>query len=240
MLNIAICDDNTIVCSQIEKILKDYNNDVKTDTSIFYSPDKFISALKNGTAFDLVFLDIEFPDSNGVEIGRVIREELKNESIQIVYISAKDSYVKQLFENRPLNFFEKPLKADKIISVLKKAERLKMSANEVYSFSFKNTTISLLYKDIIYFESERRKMRVFTAKESYGFNGTIKKLLENINKDNFLQIHKSIIANMDHVKEYRQDSLILTTGKSLPISRGYKKELRNKVLNKNISSLQER
>jgi len=238
MLNIAICDDNIQICSQIEKILADCSHEIKNKTSIFYSPEKFINALKSGYDFDLVFLDIEFPSSNGVEVGRIIREELKNDIIQIVYISAKESYAMQLFENRPLHFLVKPLCSDMIIELLQKAKHLQKKANEVFKFTFNNKIISLFYKDIIYFESKSRKIHIQTVEnsENYEFNKTIKRLIEDINIDNFLQIHKSIVVNSIHIREYTYEEVMLTNGVRLRISRACRKNIRERLFKRQNSS----
>ncbi|MCL2564255.1 MAG: LytTR family DNA-binding domain-containing protein [Defluviitaleaceae bacterium] len=237
MLKAAICDDNAPVCSQIEKILNDYNHKIQTNTSIFYSPEKFLDTLKSGEIFDLVFLDIEFPDSNGVEIGRIIREELKNDIIHIIYISAKENYAMQLFDNRPLHFLIKPLCRDKIIALLQKVEYLQEKANKIFSCTFNNKAISLFYKDIIYFESKGRKIHIFTSDENYEFNGTIKNLIKNINMDSFLQIHKSIVVNSTHIREHMYESITLTGGACLPISRTYRKSIRERLLKNRVINL---
>lgn len=124
MFHIAICDDEVILCRQIEKYLEEYiaRNLVKTE--IFYSADKLYDALNKGEYYDLIFLDIEFQLSNGVEIGQRIRMELECEKVQIVYISAKQSYAMELFPIRPMNFLVKPISRIDVINNVDKAIEL--------------------------------------------------------------------------------------------------------------------
>ena len=68
----------------------------------------------------MLFLDIELPKMNGVAVGQYIRETLKNETIQIAYISSKQEYAMELFEMRPINFLVKPLYEKKIENVIDK------------------------------------------------------------------------------------------------------------------------
>jgi len=241
MLNIAICDDNAPICSQIERILDSHINEIKTNISIFYSPEKFINALRNGEFFDLVFLDIEFPDSNGIEIGGTIRNELKNESIEIVYISAQERYAMQLFDYRPLHFLIKPLNTDKIITVVKKTLIRKKDANEIYSFVFKNKLFQIFYKDIIYFESKGKKMHIFTSNgEGSEFIGKMKDLKNTLNSEKFLQIHQSLLVNMAHIKDYQYKSITLINGVNLPISQANRKDVRAKLLRIKINNMHKR
>ncbi len=73
-----------------------------------------------GTNYDLLFLDIELPQINGVAVGRYIRETIKNEIIQIAYISSKQKYAMELFEMHPINYLVKPLTYEKIAKVIDK------------------------------------------------------------------------------------------------------------------------
>ena len=84
MLKIAICDDETSQCDELEKILSDILDDknIIFDIDLFYSGKGLCGEL-NRIKYDLVLLDIELPDVNGIGIGRYIRETLKNETMQI-------------------------------------------------------------------------------------------------------------------------------------------------------------
>lgn len=75
---------------------------------------------------------------NGVEVGKKIRDQLCNETSQIVYISGKDSYAMELFDVRPLNFLIKPLQKEKIEVVVRKAIDLVDKGNQFFEFNIKN------------------------------------------------------------------------------------------------------
>lgn len=79
MINIAICDDDKAICTQIENILLEYAQNVclKIETSIFYTGETLLDYFNKGNYFDLIFLDIEMEKINGVEVGRKIRKVFK-------------------------------------------------------------------------------------------------------------------------------------------------------------------
>lgn len=54
----------------------------------------------------------------GFEIGKQIRDELKNNKIQIVYISGDTSYAMELFNTRPFDFVVKPVEKKKLFKML--------------------------------------------------------------------------------------------------------------------------
>lgn len=102
MIQIAVCDDEIGTCAEIETMILDFAGScaVQIETEVFYSGETLYKALQKGDRFDLVFLDIQLLAMDGVQAGRKIREELKNEKISIVYISAKETYAMSLFQVR--------------------------------------------------------------------------------------------------------------------------------------------
>lgn len=90
MYQIAVCDDEIRTCREIEKYVNRFQEevDIKLNVNCFYSGSALCEAMKE-REFDLLFLDIEFPDTNGVEIGKYIRNICQNRKTQIVYISSK-------------------------------------------------------------------------------------------------------------------------------------------------------
>ncbi|WMJ86365.1 LytR/AlgR family response regulator transcription factor [Anaerocolumna sp. MB42-C2] len=140
MFRIAICDDETIICSEIEQIILDYRKMCleEIEMEVFTSGEELCHFMKNGEEFDLIFLDIELKNMNGVQVGKIIREGMKNETVQIVYISGKDNYYLELFEVRPMHFIHKPIEREKIIKDIEKAMEL---AGRLKKFSPTNKAI---------------------------------------------------------------------------------------------------
>lgn len=110
-MRVAICDDSRGICLELENIIESYKKaqGYKIDLEIFYQGEQLIRYLQTQETIDVLFLDVELPDINGIEIGKYIREELKNEQMFIIYISSYEEYSIHLFQNRPLDFLIKPL-----------------------------------------------------------------------------------------------------------------------------------
>lgn len=235
MLRIAICDDEKQVCSELKSILNEIseNWDESFDISVFYTGEGLYDFISGGNRFDLIFLDIELYEINGVEIGRKIREELNDELTQIVYISAKDSYAMELFEIRPLNFLIKPLNMKKIEAVVKRAKKLMNTGNQYYLYKAGNVNFNVLISDILYFESSGRKVRIVLkdgqVKEHYG---KLSEVEEKLNNSDFFSIHKSYLINYNHVTEYTYEYVKMSNSEILAISQNNRKAVREKLLQK--------
>ena len=120
-IQIAVCDDELEICMQIEKQLIYILDELsfKYDIDCFLTGEELCNEMKK-ERYDLIFLDIELPNMSGVQIGKYIRETLKNEIVQIAYISSKQEYAMELFDFRPINFLIKPLTYKNIRKVIDK------------------------------------------------------------------------------------------------------------------------
>ena len=226
MFHVAVCDDNEFVCREIEKILED---DCNVALDVFFSGERLYEAMVRGTCFDLIFLDIELAKMNGVAVADKIRNELANEVTSIVYISAKEEYAMKLFKTRPLDFIVKPFTKEQILDAFNYAMRLSGNQKEFYEFKINQTYYKILLKDIIYVESSGRKIIIHTAACDYTVYSKLDEIESNFN-NNFLRIHKSYLVNMNAIKEYQYDSVLLTNGIRLNISKVNRYKVRDYLL----------
>lgn len=127
MYMIAICDDDVAACAEIERHLLAYarTENVQLEAEVFLGGKELSERLKKpGIHFQLLFLDIELGDTDGITVGNMLREELANERTQIVFISHRQEYAIQLFQVRPMDFLVKPISYERICSIMKLYERL--------------------------------------------------------------------------------------------------------------------
>ena len=137
MIRIAVVDDDWYISSRIERILLSYDH-ISTydlDIEVFQNGLDYFKYLKNEHDFDLIFLDIEMSGPNGVEIGRHIRNVMKNNITQIVYITAFDGYEQALFKVRPMDFLKKPFADIDVINTVETYIELYDSAGKLFEFT---------------------------------------------------------------------------------------------------------
>jgi DNA-binding LytR/AlgR family response regulator len=234
MLRIAICDDDKELCIELKSMLNEIskNTGEAFEISVFCNGEGLCDSLMSGNRFNLIFLDIELCEINGVEVGKKIREELNDEITQIVYISAKESYAMELFDIRPLNFLVKPLKIEKIKYVLKTARKVLGSSNQYFEYRVGNVNFNVLISDILYFESSGRKVKVVLKNEVNEYYGKLSEVEEKIKNDDFFFIHKSYLINYNHVIEYSYEYVKMSNNEILGISQNNRKAVREKLLRK--------
>lgn len=232
MLSIAICDDEKIICRQLENILDEIGKDIdqEIETEVYYSGEELCESLIDDNHYDLIFLDIELPQINGIEVGKKIRDELNDELTKIVYISCNESYAVELFDVRPLNFLIKPFSKEKLTAVMLKAVKLLDKECNFFEYKNSNVTFSVPVSDILYFESRGRKVNIVLSDETKSFYGKLSLVEEQITNRDFIMIHKSYLINFNHVTEHTYEYVKMSNGQVLTISQNNRKVVREKLM----------
>lgn len=228
MIRAAICDDEIGTCSDIENMILNYakRQALQIDTEVFYSGETLFWTIKNKDKYDLIFLDIQLVQLNGVQVGKQIREQLGNEKISIVYISAKETYAMSLFQVRPLDFLIKPVKQKNIDETLDKYIRLNHLMKNDFFFHTGKSIQRLYLDEISYFACNGKKIDIYTDGGITTFYGTMQEVERQVKGKGFWVIHKSYIVNSSYVSIYRYDAVQMTDGTILPISQRYRKPMK--------------
>ena len=235
MQKIAICDDEITIGAEIERALVETltKQDIQHEIDIFCTGADLYEKIKQGVYYDLIFLDIEFAKNqiNGVDVGRLIRNEHQNRLASIVYISWEAKYAMELFDLQPLNFLVKPVPDRKIEAVVK--THLKIAGLMTGTFTYKvgHDSFKLQIKDIMYLESRDRKLILHLAdgrKEE--FYGSIKTAYdEQLSKFDFMYIHNSYVVNFDYISILRfSEVFLMDIVTPLPISKHRRVDVRDR------------
>lgn len=227
MIKIAICDNEPPICEKLKACISSYSKVKKEKivVQIFPSGESLYEHIKTTKGFDLIFLDIELDALSGVDVGRIIREELNDNITQILYISAKQEYAIKLFEYRPLNFLVKPLIEEQIFDSLALAIEIGRKGDLVFEFSDQNGFHRIPFKDIMYFQSENKRINIVTPKETFTSGDKLSNIVELVKDFDFVTTHKSYLMNFSYVSHTDGDDFVLTNGARVPISRSHRKEI---------------
>ena len=230
MFKVAICDDNGAICSEIENILENFFSTelIQYEIDSFSSGDELLKELKSNEKYDLIYLDIELAELNGVVVGRYIREEMLDDFTQIVFISAKPSYALELFQVRPMNFLVKPFTDKQVVDALQKTLELQGRQTRIFLYKSGKIETRIPYKDIMYFSSDVKKILIHRRNGVDSFYGKLSEL--KLPVSDFIQIHKSFIVNKQFVVRFKFDSVLLSNSEELPISRVYRKIVRDNLM----------
>lgn len=227
MLKIAVVDDECMVASQTERFLTEMCAELhlEVEIDVLGSGEEAVRFLNNDMVYHIILLDIEMGVFSGIDVSRFIREALQDEITQIVYVTGKNGYDRQLFEFRPFGFIEKPVTTEKMREMLSKYVRIYGETQEVFEYKSGHGTYFVKLGDILYFESVDRKVKIKTLGREEVFYGTIQNVWERVKSKSFFIPHKSYIVNYRHVKSFHPDCMYLVNDERIPVAKGKRKDV---------------
>lgn len=231
MFQIGICDDEKGTCAQLEEWCYDYGkkNGLDIEVYVWYTGESLCNDISDKKSrLDMLFLDIELISTDGIKVGKFIRDKLENLEVAIVYISSKSSYAMNLFRIQPIEFLIKPIEREKVEDVITSGIRLYERKNQIFEYYTKGYYYKVPYKEIIYFYSQNKKINIVFKDKEMQFNGKLKDIAK-IAPHNFIRMHQSYLINLDFVKECSYELVKMNNGTLLNISQPYRKIVREKI-----------
>lgn len=190
---------------------------------------------------ELMFLDIQLPDLNGLQVAELINEFEFH--IQIVFLTAYDHFAIEAFKLRAFHYLLKPYDLDDLTLVFNTYSNM-LKENQLRNNQTKNklaieTEQGFIYlqpKDIFFIEKDGREVIIHTETEKIKALFTLNELLEKLEAYSFFRTHKSFLVNLEHIKELRawfsgSYNLIMNNREQseVPVSRNYVKDLRVRI-----------
>ena len=221
MLEIALLDDDKtallISKGAIESFFQEKNIAISLDA--FSSPINFLSMAKEEN-YRLVFLDIDMPELNGLEVGEQVKEI--NPQTDIIYLSQREDLVFDTLKLHPFGFIRKSKIIQDFASVLELFVNTSLNANaenKKITISSKTETMSADIDSIMYIEGNRN-YQTFYMKDGTNFDARVLMGdLENKLKDHgFIRMHKGYLVNYLYVRQIGTNEVLLTNNTKLPIS----------------------
>ena len=220
MIRIAVCEDSIPIQAQIE----DHISEMLTDcpVEVFSSGEELLSFLsREKRRFSL-------PGISGIETAAAIRE--RDPYALIIYITDYKEYVYEVFETLPYRFITKPIDKDIFHKAISDAVNYITDRGELFHFHVDRVQYQIPFQEIIYFESNLRRVTLHTGKEAFSFYGRLRDLSEHLNPMLFVRTHASYLVNMEYIRSIRDAEVLLSTGEHIPVSRKYRPSVRDKHL----------
>ncbi|HAS42101.1 MAG TPA: DNA-binding response regulator [Microscillaceae bacterium] len=186
---------------------------------------------------DLVFLDIEMPQLNGMQF----LESLAH-SPKIIFTTAYSQYAVESYEKNALDYLLKPITFERFMAAVNKFPQ-NLESSSLPPQPFESTSvpppnqhifvkvdrqlIKLLYQDILYVESLRDYVQFYTLTARHIVYHSLKKL-EQLLPNPFQRVHHSYIVNLDHLEQIRDNHIVLPN-KKIPISKKYRDSVLNEI-----------
>ncbi|MDE7302863.1 MAG: LytTR family DNA-binding domain-containing protein [Oscillospiraceae bacterium] len=213
MITIAICDDDNSQINALKKMLTEWNSN--TIISEYNSAEQFLFNYPD-VSCDLLLLDIEMGDMNGMELAKELRA--KGDMLPIIFITGFSQYIGDGYDVEALHYLMKPVDKKKLFQVLDRyAFRHKSDSRVILPIG--NESVLVASDDIVYLEAFGKKTQVTLndGKEivcTCGLSEASEKLGQG-----FVSCHRSYVVNIGAIRKISRSEITMDSGKKIPISR---------------------
>lgn len=217
-MKIAVCDDELTVREHVSDIIKTYFDERKrnAELTLYESGRKMI---EDKEAYDIIFLDIEMPEINGIETAEALRKwDVRS---KIICLTNYSNFKSHAYKVHAFDYLCKPIKEEAIYAVLNEAVRYLEEAEVSPEIFFKTSQggINLRINEIYYFEYCARELSIVCERRRYtSASYSLKQLYEKLCRYHFEMPHKSFIVNMLHIKDIKGADIRMDNGDTVPLA----------------------
>lgn len=224
-MKIAIVDDDSVFMDEVKDIIVERINKIGINDfsiSTFSSPEQLLVDIHS---FDLLIIDVEINQYNGITICDQIRKS--NTDIIIMFISSYTTYVFNSFTVLPFSYVLKKDLNNKGISEIDRCLQFYMNKNKIIKISSFGIEYSLVQRDIKLISKMSDKCIFYYNDKQFESRINLKDILKDLSPF-FVQINKSDILNLNFVSDIHKDEITLNGGEKYYISRRKIKDIHEK------------
>lgn len=211
-LEVAICDDDSIIREELLKKISILRTDYHVET--FRSG---IDLLQSPLGYDLIFLDIEMPEVNGMQVASKLRE-MKFDGY-IIFLTSHTEYMPDAFKVKAFRFLKKPVNDDDFEETIRESEKEILNEKKIIVTTSEGTKLVDI-KDVIYLETVRNTTFIVTKQGEIENRKPLKEMLKILGTEHFIQVHKSYAVALRYIDSIDNNEINMKYTKlQIPVSR---------------------
>ena len=248
-IRVVIVDDEMPACARIVELLEKQTG--FEIAGVARSGQEAVQLIR-GESPDLVFLDVQMPDMDGLG---VLRQVTPQWTPLTIFVTAYDKYAIQAFEAHALDYLLKPFSDERFEAALQRARAqirtqaagelslrlarlLESPIGAAEGFKYLERiaikaggrVIFLEARDIDWIEAAGVYVYLHVGPKAHLYRATVGQLQERLDPKNFVRVHRSTIINTDRILELKPRThgdygIILKDRTELTLSRGYRPQL---------------
>ena len=228
MFRIAIIDDDkaalSIVSSAVDTFFKEKN--IEYNITSFYNPLNYLATIKEEN-FNLIFLDIDMPEKNGLSVAE---ETLSiNKNTHMIFLSQREDLVFECLAIHPFGLIRKSNLINDFTLMMNQFYNYYLSNNEggnKIEFVEKNRTVSFKINEIVYISSDRNYQDIVTKDNKIEtIRIPLSTLEDKLKQFGFIRVHKCYIVNQSYIRIISNEEIKLTNDVTIPLSKKRRDEV---------------
>lgn len=221
-MKIGICDDQ----SEERNLLTEYCHHLGYQNISTFSSGSELLNSPELTSLDLVFLDIEMDGISGIEVKKQL--EQVSPTTLIVFCTTHQELMPDAFGRNVIFFLTKPIAEHAVEQCIKQAAYF---LKDFYPIVI-DKNVTLTCRDILYLQSEHKYTNIYTEDgTSYLTRKALREWKEELSELGFCAISRSAVINLKYYTKLieKNRKVLMQNGVTIPISRHYQNELREKM-----------
>jgi two-component system, LytTR family, response regulator len=185
---------------------------------------------------DLIFLDINMPEINGLQVLKSLNKEP-----MVVFITAYSEYAAESFNFNVVDYLLKPIEFDRFLKAANKAYKLflpssssitkkqESGTDDEYIFlRSKSVTYKTKINNILYIKGLGNYVQIITVEKTITSYSSLQQILESLPKNTFCRIHKTYIINLKHISQY-ENHRVMIDKTYIPIGATYRQKFNDRI-----------
>lgn len=222
MISIAICDDSLQDSTSLKNLCESFDLTYEIKCKVYTDSEIFLGEYQKNR-YDIIFLDIEMPNQNGVDVAKKIRSA--NKQAIIIFSTNYPQYAIDGYDCEAFHYLLKPLSEEKLEFTLKRAIKKLTLSRQYHCIKIHNTTRRLPLSDIYFIEYCRKHIIYHTKYDVIETTGRFSDVIDALQNHGFYQVHQGYIVNFDKVYDFKGYSIILDDKRTVMMSVRKKKEV---------------
>ncbi|QOL35073.1 LytR/AlgR family response regulator transcription factor [Bifidobacterium lemurum] len=223
MFRVAVVEDEDDAADKLLACLRGYadkHDGIAFDTAVFEDPVGFLKTLRAGE-WDIVFMDIEMPNMDGMEGAHRFRE-IDHDAV-LIFVTNMAQFAAQGYEVDALSYILKPFSPADVDRKIARAVQLRNRDAESVLVAHRGGTQRLLLRDIAYIEVQRHTLHYHIANGVVDGVGSMSEAEDALSRHGFLRCGKAFLVNIRHIAAVAGNEITLVNGETLPIGRAYRR-----------------
>ncbi len=220
-MRIALAEDNENSRRKFADFVERYQSShaVSMELDIYKDGQELVDSYVAG--YDVLFLDVEMPEMDGMKAARLIRN--RDESVIIVFVTNMAKYAVKGYEVGALDYILKPMEypnfemhMDRVVRSLNSVDRARIQLKD------RDEIYTLAISSIMYVSVENHRLHFYTTEKEVVVRGSIKEAEKLLEGHHFYLCNSGYLVNLKYVRSII-DGVAVVGNEKLPISRARKK-----------------
>lgn len=230
MIEIAALDDEEIWIERERHISEIYFNNIGEAFHFFSYTDveRFMFEFED-TGYDIILMDMEMPDMNGLEVTKKIRRIRLD--VPIIYVTNHIEYAPAAFEMNGFRYIPKRMLSEKLPLAYQAAIQLIQKQKKEYFMIQNQSGLTQILKSDIYYLRKEKKYVIVVHKEGEDkVRGSLNEIHQRLGERQFIRIDKSYVVNIEQIRSLKKRKLELQNDIFLEVSQPQLANVRQKIV----------